>query len=241
MALGAALVDNARVLGRVGQGVFLPVPTGVTAKTSQNGTLPAGGYVYAVTALAANGGETTVSATVAPVLALDGGCRVSWEVVVGAVSYRVYRGPDAPSLALLAEVAAKTFYDDGAMDADGPAPPTANSALGNASGSPAFSTVTEDWFRCRLQLPAAPETADPTGRRRTTTVPTLMYALRDSAGVDIRLSPEVRVEVESPAQLPDRELFDVVSMPEPMRKKRTVIGWTVTLRRVEPGQAERAA
>lgn len=226
---------------RVGQGVFLPVPSNVSTRVTGSGDLPAGAYVYAVTTVSSDGGETTPSAIAPALLPKQGGARVSWDWVIGAASHRVYRGADLASLGLVAEVADEpTWLDDGTVVA-GAAPPAVNSARGWASGAPVFSTVVGDWFRCRLQLPAAPETADPSGRRRTVVVPTLMYGLLDSAGQPVALSPETRLEVQSPYQFDGSLMYDVVSLPEPMRKKRRVLGWMVTLRRVEVGQAELVA
>lgn len=98
-------------------------------------------------------------------------------------------------------------------------------------GSTRFAEVEGEWFRCRLTLPAAPETADASGaRRRPVIVPTLLYGVRDLQGGEVALSTENRVEVRS-AALGDAQ-WEVVSNPEPLRKKRTIIGYQVTLRKV---------
>lgn len=247
MGLRAALVDRARVVSRVGQGVFLPVPPDVTVRVSRNGAVTVGSYVYGVSALTADGGETPVGETPQAVVPIVGGVRVRWSAVIGAAGYRVYRGLDTASLQLLWEIddgQAETFYDDGSKVVNPAiAPPDASSARGRASGSYAYSTVSGDWFLARIQLPASPETADPSGRRRTSTTPTLMYGVKDSAGQPVVLSPEDRLEVDSPTQFEEGQTqqYDVVGLPEPMRKKRQVIGWTVTLKRVVQAQAEVAA
>jgi hypothetical protein len=97
------------------------------------------------------------------------------------------------------------------------------------------------WFRVRLMPGPVPEGEDEQrGRRRTSPSPSLMAAVKDEAGelVEIRSSDEI--EVDSPELGLAR--WRVTGDPEPMRKKRRVIGWTVTLERlVEPARDEVAS
>lgn len=103
-------------------------------------------------------------------------------------------------------------------------------------GRTTFVEVRGDWFRCRMQLPASPENLDGvTFRRSVIKVPTLMYDTVDSGRQPVVLSPEMRLEIEAP-ELGENQVWDVTSAPEPFRKKKRVIGWQVTLRRVEDEQ-----
>jgi hypothetical protein len=92
-------------------------------------------------------------------------------------------------------------------------------------------------FRCRLTLPQSPESVDeaPRGRRRAVrTVPTLMMDRRDSEGNDLVVTTEHRLGIFSKQQFGEgvEVLFEVTADPEPIRKKRRVIGWMVTVRQV---------
>lgn len=99
-------------------------------------------------------------------------------------------------------------------------------------GRTPFEDVHGEWFKARLTVPSTTESADPAGaRRRVPVAPTLMYGVRDLAGGPVEVNSNQRVEVDSP-QL-GRDVWDVVSEPEPMRKRRTIIGWIATIRRVE--------
>lgn len=92
--------------------------------------------------------------------------------------------------------------------------------------------VTGPWFRARLELPEGQEgDSNVTGRRRTVVRPSLMCGARDSEGNTISFGSHDRLDVDSP-QL-GRATFEVAGEPKPMRKRRTVIGWEVTLARVE--------
>lgn len=99
-------------------------------------------------------------------------------------------------------------------------------------GTTIYGETEGEWFRCRLELGRETETLDPaTSERSVHRTPSLMVALRDLAGDPVELNVEQRLEIES-REL-GNQLWDVLSAPEPMRKKRKVIGWQATLRRVE--------
>lgn len=94
-----------------------------------------------------------------------------------------------------------------------------------------------EWFRCRLFLPTAAESYDPaTVRRRVVIVPTMLYGLRDANGVEIGLTHTDRVEIDSNEL--GAEMWQAASEPEPIRKKRRLIGYQVTLRRVQTNEFE---
>jgi hypothetical protein len=104
-------------------------------------------------------------------------------------------------------------------------------------GRTIYGTSTGAWFRCRLQLPPAGErTGDTAGVRAVQREPTLMLGVKDTQGEPLALRNNMRVEVNS-REL-GRSTWDVVGDPEPMRKKRRVIGFVATLRRVEAVEAE---
>lgn len=98
-------------------------------------------------------------------------------------------------------------------------------------GESQFEALHGQWFRCRLTLPAAPESVDPGSfRRRVVIVPTLLYGMKDADHELVVVTVEMRLEVDS-LEL-GRSMWDVVSEPEPLRKRRRVIGWQTTLQRV---------
>jgi hypothetical protein len=90
------------------------------------------------------------------------------------------------------------------------------------------------WMKARLQLPQAPESVDqpPRGRRRTVREPTLMTGIRDLDGGQVAITTEHRIGVLSKHQFGEgvEVVFEVTGDPEPIRKKRRVIGYTVTMR-----------
>ena len=97
-------------------------------------------------------------------------------------------------------------------------------------GRTIYGTATGPWFKCRLTLPSALET-DAEVVRPVQIVPTVLYGIRDENGDVVILHNDVRLEVGS-KELGD-SVWDVVGEPEPLRKKRRVIGWQATIRRVE--------
>ena len=95
-----------------------------------------------------------------------------------------------------------------------------------------FSDVTEPWFRVRLQLPSAPETAEGAGgKTRVEVRPTLLVGVKDNEGNPVVLTTEKLIEVDSPDL--GRALYRFDADPEPLRRRRRVIGYEVALRRVE--------
>jgi hypothetical protein len=71
----------------------LAAPSGVTAKADSGGNIPAGTWVYAVTAVGADNGETILSAASSPVTTSNGTQTVhlKWSPSLGAYSYNVWR------------------------------------------------------------------------------------------------------------------------------------------------------
>lgn len=99
-------------------------------------------------------------------------------------------------------------------------------------GTTRVATVHGAWFRARLFLEGAPEAA-PSARRRqhTTASPQLMFAIRDSNGDPVLVTADLQLEIES-AQL-GHKVWQVTGDPQPIRKKRTVIGFLGDVRRLD--------
>src|SRR5947199_26742 len=94
-----------------------------------------------------------------------------------------------------------------------------------------------EWFKCRLTLPSAVEDSGATaGVRPVTTQPMLLLGVKDLAGEPLVLHNDLRLEINS------RQLglatWDVVGEPEPLRKKRRVIGYQAAIRRVTTQDAD---
>lgn len=98
-------------------------------------------------------------------------------------------------------------------------------------GTKLFHDTPGPWFRCRLQMPQQQESGEG-GRRRGVTVPTLTVGRRDQDGGIIEFKGDDRIVVRS-NQLATDTTLQVNGDPEPIRKRRTIIGWTVTLTRVD--------
>lgn len=95
-----------------------------------------------------------------------------------------------------------------------------------------FAQLTLAWFRCRLDLRESPEQPEGESRvKRAVKTPQLLVGARDLEGKAIDIRATDRLEVVSP-QL-GTAYWEVTSDPEPLRKKRRVIGYQVTLRRLE--------
>jgi hypothetical protein len=101
-------------------------------------------------------------------------------------------------------------------------------------GQTMFKTVTYAWFRCRLtqsSLPRRPDAAN--GGTRVERVPTLMFDVKDEDGDAVLLTARDKVEVRSTEQGIDTLTFELDGQPQPIRKKRKVIGYEVPVKRIE--------
>jgi hypothetical protein len=99
-------------------------------------------------------------------------------------------------------------------------------------GSSAFGDVKSEWIRARLDVQSRDRTSSQAaGGRPATESAQLILPMRDLAGGLVDVTADDRVEVKS------RELgehtFVVDGDPLPLRKRRTMIGYTLRLRRVE--------
>jgi hypothetical protein len=91
-------------------------------------------------------------------------------------------------------------------------------------------------FKCRLEVNVAQDTPDPaTGVPVVTRTTSLLYGLHDIEGNPVVLNAADRVRVVSRSMGMD-ELWDVAGDPQPIRKRRRLLGWQVDLRHVETPQ-----
>lgn len=100
-------------------------------------------------------------------------------------------------------------------------------------GSTIFSAQESEQIRVRLSIQQAGERTDD-GRVLTEPQPTLLVYKRDILGEELDWKATDRIRVES-AELGTHE-YEVSGDPQPMRKKRRVIGWTLNLRRTEENE-----
>lgn len=108
-------------------------------------------------------------------------------------------------------------------------------------GKTLSTDVWSAWFKCRLELPSGSllrdrATEEGGQRSRVVTSPTLICGIRDAEGLLIEVNARDLLDVNS-VQL-GRETWQITADPAPMRKKRRVIGWTLSLQRVEEHEFE---
>lgn len=107
-------------------------------------------------------------------------------------------------------------------------------------GRTQMAAVNYEWFRCRITLPPLPRTQGPnSGSARVQTKPAMLFATIDLSGDPVKLTISDTVEVRSVEQGYDTVLFELDGEPQPIRKKRKVIGQEVTIRRVDVATRER--
>jgi hypothetical protein len=110
--------------------------------------------------------------------------------------------------------------------------------VARVGGSSQTVPVDGNWFRARLELPAGPEGRAPEfGRMRAVVVPTLLYEGFDEENLDVYVTAEDRIEVES-LEL-GRGLWQVTGSPTPIRKKSDVIGFQATLKKISQRELRR--
>jgi hypothetical protein len=110
-------------------------PPFLSGTPGTGGSLAAGTYDYAVTALTATG-ETTVSPVQPVTVAAGGKVSLRWNGPIGATSYRIYRGTSASTLQLVGTLAHVTtvltdpncVWTDTGATASSVSPPTINTA-----------------------------------------------------------------------------------------------------------------
>lgn len=100
-------------------------------------------------------------------------------------------------------------------------------------GSTVFQATESEAVRARLSITAAGERTED-GRVLTEPQPTLIVYKKDVVGDMLDWKATDRILVES-NELGTHE-FEVQGEPQPMRKKRSIIGWQINLRRTEENQ-----
>jgi hypothetical protein len=88
-------------------------------------------------------------------------------------------------------------------------------------------------IRARLEVNPATERADEGGRVTTEPRPRLMTHHRDEDGNVVEFSNSDRLRVVSKEL--GEHIWEIDGEPDPIRKKRRVIGWELNLHRVEEG------
>jgi hypothetical protein len=107
-------------------------------------------------------------------------------------------------------------------------------------GSTQFVEVPHPWFKCRFTYGyawsrrTAREASGEGGEERLSHNASLMTGTKDTEGNLIVISPAERIEVNS-KQL-GQGIFEVTGESEPIRKKKKVIGHTVTLVQVDESE-----
>lgn len=101
-------------------------------------------------------------------------------------------------------------------------------------GTTVFAPGESEAIPARLTLSTAAERTED-GRVLTEPQPTLLVYRRDLLGQELDWKASDRIRVES-EQLGDHD-FEIQGEPQPMRKKRRIIGWSITLRRTDEQDA----
>ena len=98
-------------------------------------------------------------------------------------------------------------------------------------GTSMFGNVKSPWFRCRLDVQTTDRTSSEAAGGRPVTEGVQLILPPRVAGDVMDVTADDRVEVRSKA-LGEHE-FVVVSDPLPLRRRRSVIGYTLKLERVQ--------
>jgi hypothetical protein len=215
------------------QGLLAPT-AGFSATVSPGGSLAAGTYYYAVTALSADG-ETTSSATFKVVVPQPGSTvKLSFSGVIYGQGYKVYRGSEPTSVGYVATLhqatnvygATVTYTDTGGTSATN-SPPTVNTAATpgqwHASWAGQISSVSTDpgYYRL-LRSPSGTVIEEPSWGSTASSLPVAdgMITLQDlkQGRIDHAvqlLVPSSRAAVHTyPAQRTDGMETGVNSIPE---------------------------
>jgi hypothetical protein len=102
-------------------------------------------------------------------------------------------------------------------------------------GQTQIGLVYGEWFRARLFLEQAPEAPDAGGHLRAVSSPQFLMDIVDLQGNPVSVNADEHVEINSPEL--GRATWQVIDDPQPIRKKRRVIGYYGALRQVQERQA----
>lgn len=102
-------------------------------------------------------------------------------------------------------------------------------------GTTKYKDVKGPLFKCRLEEGQQSEGEVNPNRKRVTANANMIYDKKDSSGNVLEIRASDRVEVVS--QELGTAIWEAGGSPEPLRKRRKVIGWEIPLRRVEDNEA----
>lgn len=106
-------------------------------------------------------------------------------------------------------------------------------------GTTQFETLHDAWFKCRFTYSPAPDSDDTQGaRRRVPRNGQFMCAMTDQDGNTLTITAADRLELDSKEL--GQAIFEVTGDPEPIRKKRRMLGWMGTVVRVDEHEFVRA-
>lgn len=98
-------------------------------------------------------------------------------------------------------------------------------------GRTSFVPVPEQWFKTRLFEDASPNQVDPVGGHVTSVDrPQALTVAKDLDGNVLSFQGDFVIDISSREF--GRYLFRMAGEPQPLRKKRRIIGWQLTLERV---------
>jgi hypothetical protein len=103
-------------------------------------------------------------------------------------------------------------------------------SAGRVEGRTTFEPVAGTWFRCRLFYEGAPDQMDGQAAHwKAVPTPQILTTMRDDAGQRLDFHDDYRVQIRSNL---GNHVWRLSGEPEPIRKKRRVIGWLLTVERV---------
>ena len=108
-------------------------------------------------------------------------------------------------------------------------------------GRTLFVPVKRPIFKCRLEVKKVPESKDAGGVMSYTSTPLLLCGRRDKEHNLLAFEPDDYIEIESKDMPQFNGVYQVEGLAEPLRKKRRVIGWQLTLSAMDESAFNRAA
>lgn len=108
-------------------------------------------------------------------------------------------------------------------------------------GRTTFVAVAKPEFKCRLEIKKVPESKDEGGNVSYTSTPLLMTGRRDKEHNLLEFQVDDYIEITSKDMPQFNGVYQVDGLAEPMRKKRRVLGWMLTLAAVDESAFSRAA
>lgn len=98
-------------------------------------------------------------------------------------------------------------------------------------GRTSFTPVAAQWFKCRLFLEQSNDVTDPQQAHfSSVNQPQVLCVTKDLDGVPLTFRGDQQLDISS-AQF-ERAVWRMMGEPEPLRKKRRIIGWLLFVERV---------